>query len=109
MVGPPAFQTACELFADEVAAARPGRLRAVQRRSDLTDAHWTLLELLLGRRDPRGPRRPATIMLRQIVAVGPERCRHCQKPFPETAGRHRGRVWARQLVELLPLAERATE
>jgi transposase len=45
----------------------------------------------------------------EVVAVGPERCRHCQQPFPEPAGRHRGRVWRHQVVELLPLAVRVTE
>src|SRR5215212_922805 len=29
----------------------------------------------------------------EIVAVVPERCRHCQQPFPEAVGRCRGRVW----------------
>jgi transposase len=45
----------------------------------------------------------------EIVAVAPERCRHCQQPFPEPAGRRRGRVWRHQVVELLPLAVRVTE
>ena len=45
----------------------------------------------------------------EIVAVLPERCRHCQQPFPEPAGRPRGRVWRHQVVELLPLAVRVTE
>src|SRR5687767_6071242 len=27
----------------------------------------------------------------EIVAVVPERCRHCEQPFPEPAGRRRGR------------------
>jgi transposase len=44
----------------------------------------------------------------EIVAVMPERCRHCQQPFPEPAGRPRGRVWRHQVVELLPLAVRVT-
>jgi transposase len=41
--------------------------------------------------------------------VVPERCRHCGQPFPEAAGRRRGRVWRHQVVELLPLAVRVTE
>ena len=45
----------------------------------------------------------------EVVAVVPERCRHCQQPFPEPAGRRRGRVWRHQVVELLPLAVRVTE
>ena len=45
----------------------------------------------------------------EIVAVVPERCRHCQQPFPEVAGRGGGRVWRHQVVELLPLAVRVTE
>ncbi len=45
----------------------------------------------------------------EIVSVVPERCRHCQEPFPEPAGRRRGRVWRHQVVELLPLAVRVTE
>jgi transposase len=45
----------------------------------------------------------------EIVAVMPERCRHCQQPFGEPAGRRRGRVWRHQVVELLPLAVRVTE
>src|SRR5215212_867385 len=44
-----------------------------------------------------------------IVAVVPERCRHCGQPFPEPTGRRRGRVWRHQVVELLPLAVRVTE
>jgi Family of unknown function (DUF6444) len=32
----------------------------------------------------------------EIVAVIPERCRHCQQPLPEPAGRKRGRVWRHQ-------------
>src|SRR5262245_52172655 len=44
-----------------------------------------------------------------IVAVVPERCRHCGQPFPEPAGRRRARVWRHQMVELLPLAVRVTE
>ena len=34
----------------------------------------------------------------EIVAVLPERCRHCQQPFPEPAARRRGRVWRHQVV-----------
>src|ERR671927_1974105 len=41
--------------------------------------------------------------------VVPEVCRHCEQPFPEPAGRRRGRVWRHQVVELLPLAVRVTE
>ncbi len=44
-----------------------------------------------------------------IVPVVPERCRHCEQPFPETAARRRARVWRHQVVELLPLAVRVTE
>src|SRR3954451_11209136 len=44
-----------------------------------------------------------------IVPVEPERCRHCQQPFPERAGPRRGRAWRHQVVELLPLAVRVTE
>src|SRR5215204_3028392 len=29
----------------------------------------------------------------EIVTVLPERCRHCQRPFPKVAGRRRGRAW----------------
>jgi transposase len=45
----------------------------------------------------------------EVVVVVPERCQHCQQPFPEPAGRPRGRVWRHQVVELLPLAVRVTE
>jgi len=45
----------------------------------------------------------------EVVPVLPVRCRHCQQPFPEPAGRRRGRVWRHQVVELLPLAVRVTE
>jgi transposase len=45
----------------------------------------------------------------EVVAVVPERCRHCQQPFPEPAGRRRGQVWRHQVVELLPLSVRVTE
>src|SRR3954447_20083668 len=45
----------------------------------------------------------------EIVAVAPERCRHCGQPFPEATGRRRGRVWRHQVVELLPLVVRVTE
>jgi transposase len=45
----------------------------------------------------------------EVVPVVPERCRHCQQPLPEPAGRRRGRVWRHQVVELLPLAVRVTE
>src|SRR5262249_3145172 len=45
----------------------------------------------------------------EVVAVVPERCRHCGQPFPEPAPRRRARVWRHQVVELLPLAVRVTE
>src|SRR4051794_29018511 len=45
----------------------------------------------------------------EIVAVVPERCRHCEQSFPEPTTRHRGRVWRHQVVDLLPLAVRVTE
>jgi transposase len=45
----------------------------------------------------------------QIVAVVPERCRHCGQPFRETTPRARARVRRHQVVELLPLAVRVTE
>jgi transposase len=45
----------------------------------------------------------------EVVVVVPERCRHCGQPLPEPAGRRRSRVWRHQVVELLPLAVRATE
>jgi transposase len=45
----------------------------------------------------------------EVVVVVPERCRHCEQPFPEPAGRRRGRVWRHQVVDLLPLAVRVTE
>jgi transposase len=45
----------------------------------------------------------------EVVTVIPERCRHCGQPFPEPAGRRRGRVWRHQVVDLLPLAVRVTE
>ncbi len=45
----------------------------------------------------------------EIVAVVPQRCRHCEQPFPEPAGRHQARVWRHQVVESLPLAVRVTE
>ena len=45
----------------------------------------------------------------KIVTVVPDRCRNCRQPFPEPAGRHCGRVWRHQVVELLPLAVRVTE
>jgi transposase len=45
----------------------------------------------------------------EVVQVVPERCRHCQQPFPEPVGRRDGRVWRHQVVELLPLAVRVTE
>ena len=45
----------------------------------------------------------------EIVAVVPERCRHCQQPFPETTPRGRSRAWRHQVVELLALAVRVTE
>src|SRR5215212_276832 len=33
----------------------------------------------------------------EIVAVVPERCRHCEQPFPQTKAR-RGRAWRHQVV-----------
>src|SRR5947209_16849020 len=45
----------------------------------------------------------------EIVAVVPERCRHCEQSFPAPTTRPRGRVWRHQVVELLPLAVRVTE
>src|SRR5215212_7353208 len=45
----------------------------------------------------------------EAVTVVPERCRHCQQPFPEPAARSRGRAWRHQVVVLLPLAVRVTE
>src|SRR5215212_7149167 len=33
-----------------------------------------------------------------IVAVVPERCRHCEQSFPEPITRHRGRAWRHQVV-----------
>src|SRR5436305_3850003 len=37
----------------------------------------------------------------EVVPVGPERCRHCQQPFPAPAGRRRSRVWRYQVLGLL--------
>src|SRR4051812_10482436 len=45
----------------------------------------------------------------EVVPVVPERCRHCEQPFPATAPRRRARVWRHQVMELLPLATRVTE
>jgi transposase len=45
----------------------------------------------------------------EIVAVVPERCRHCGQPFPGPTARPRGRVWRHQVVEILSLAGRVTE
>jgi transposase len=45
----------------------------------------------------------------EIVAVVPERCRHCEQPFPQITTGRRGRVWRHQVVELLPLAVGVTE
>jgi transposase len=45
----------------------------------------------------------------EIVPVVPERCRHCQQPFPGTEAPRRSRAWRHQVVELLPLAVRVTE
>src|SRR5215218_9550172 len=44
-----------------------------------------------------------------IVPVVPERCRHCEQPFPATAPHRRARVWRHQVVDLLPLSVRVTE
>jgi transposase len=64
-----------------------------------------------GQRGHRGTFR-ALLPVEQVdefVAVVPERCRHCGRPFPGPAGRRRSRVWRHQVVELLPLAVRVTE
>jgi transposase len=45
----------------------------------------------------------------EIVAVVPERCRHCSQPFPDPADWRRSRAWRHPVVELLPLAVRVTE
>jgi transposase len=45
----------------------------------------------------------------EIVTVVPERCQHCEQPFPEIAPPRRARVWRHQVVELFPLAVRVTE
>jgi transposase len=45
----------------------------------------------------------------EVMVMEPDRCRHCQKPFPEPIGHRRGRVWRHQVVELLPLVVRVTE
>jgi transposase len=45
----------------------------------------------------------------ESVVVVPERCRHCEHPFPERAGGRQARVWRHQVVELLPLSVRVTE
>jgi hypothetical protein len=45
----------------------------------------------------------------EVVAVEPERCRHCEQPFPWAPANCRGRVWRHEVVELLPLAVRVTE
>jgi transposase len=45
----------------------------------------------------------------EIVAVVPERCRHCWEALPEPTAHRPGRVWRHQVVELLPLAVRVTE
>ncbi len=45
----------------------------------------------------------------EIVAVVPERCRHCGQPFPGPTACPRGRMWRHQVVEILPLAVRVTE
>src|SRR3712207_2288187 len=45
----------------------------------------------------------------EILVVVPDRCRHCQQPWPAATGQRRGRVWRHQVVELLPLAVRVTE
>jgi transposase len=45
----------------------------------------------------------------EIVALVPERCRHCAQPFAGPTARRRGRVWRHQVVELLPLAVRVIE
>jgi transposase len=45
----------------------------------------------------------------EVVTVVPERCRHCEQPFPATAPGGRASVWRHQVVELLPLTVRVTE
>src|SRR5262249_51814839 len=45
----------------------------------------------------------------EVVVVVPERCRHCEQPFPEAVASRRSRVRRYQVVELLPLAVRVTE
>src|SRR4051812_44829581 len=45
----------------------------------------------------------------ELVVVLPERCRHCEQPFPETTARRRARVWRHQVVELLALTVGVTE
>ena len=45
----------------------------------------------------------------EVVTVLPEACRHCGQPFPEPAGRRRGRAWRHQVVDLRPLAVQVTE
>src|SRR5262249_55626596 len=45
----------------------------------------------------------------EIMAEGPDRCRHCKQPFLETATGPRGPILPHQVVELLPLAVRVTE
>jgi transposase len=45
----------------------------------------------------------------ESVGVVPERCRHCEHPFPEPAGGRQARVWRHQVVELLPLSVQVTE
>jgi transposase len=45
----------------------------------------------------------------EVMVVVPDRCQHCQQPFPENAARRRTRIWRHQVVELLPLAVRITE
>jgi transposase len=45
----------------------------------------------------------------EVREIGPEICRHCRQPFPDTVARGHGRVWRHQVVELLPLAVRVTE
>ena len=49
------------LVPESAAAGRPAYP------SDLTDAQWALLELLLRAHDPEGPGRPVTVDLREVV------------------------------------------
>jgi transposase len=110
-------------------AALQQRVRELEARLGQTSANSSRLPSADPPRAPRRPKPPpsgrkrggqpghrgafrallAIEQVDEIVAVVPERCRHCQQPFPEPAGHRRGRVWRHQVVELLPLAVRVTE